>query len=155
MLNRRQLIVAAFVLAGAPATAHHGWSSFDQDKPQYLAGTVKTVHWQNPHAELVITAPAGLAVPADLASRKLPAQSQAIDGAAVARKATVPAQAAGEWELELSPLSRLSAWGATEPKVGDRVEAIGYLLASGGERVMRVEYLFANGKVYGLRSSPQ
>jgi hypothetical protein len=39
------------------------------------------------------------------------------------------------------------------PKVGDRVEVIGYGL-SDGKRVLRAEYLFINGKAYGMRSSP-
>ena len=70
-------------------------------------------------------------------------------------KAAVPAQAAGEWEIELAPLSRVSAWGVSELKPGDRVEVVGYALASGDKRVLRVEYLFAQGKAFGMRSSPQ
>jgi hypothetical protein len=155
MPTRRRLIFAALAIAVAPAVAHHGWSSFDQDKPLYLAGTVKTVRWQNPHAELVISVPAGLVLPADIAARKLPAQSQSVDGAGIVRKSVAPAQAGGEWELELAPLSRITAWSIAEPKPGDRVEAIGYPLASGDKRVIRVEYLFAQGKIYGLRSGPQ
>jgi len=49
----------------------------------------------------------------------------------------------------------LNAWGAAELKPGERVELIGYVLASGDKRVFRVEYLMVNGKVYGLRSGPQ
>jgi len=42
-----------------------------------------------------------------------------------------------------------------EMKPGDRVEVVGYALASGDRRVLRVEYLFAQGKAFGMRSSPQ
>ena len=154
MIHRRHLILVA-LLAASPAVAHHGWSSFDQDKPLYLGGTVKAVRWQNPHAEFVLTVPAGITAPADLARRTAPAQSQSVDGAALFRKAVVPAQAAGDWEVELAPLSRMKAWGAAELKPGERVELIGYALASGDKRVFRVEYLMVQGKTYGLRSSPQ
>jgi hypothetical protein len=155
VIHRRQFVLAALALLAAPVVGHHGWSSFDQDKPLYLAGTVKSVRWQNPHAEFVLTVPAGLVVPADLAGRKAPAQSQSVDGAGLFRKATVPVQSAGDWEIELAPLSRLNAWGAVELKPGERVELIGYVLASGDKRVFRVEYLMVNGKVFGLRSGPQ
>jgi Family of unknown function (DUF6152) len=155
MPTRRRLILAALAIGVAPAIAHHGWSSFDQDKPLYLAGTVKAVRWQNPHAELVISVPAGFVLPADIAARKLPTQSQSVDGSGIVRKSVVPPQAGGNWELELAPLSRITAWGIAEPKPGDHVEAIGYALASGDKRLIRVEYLFAKGNIYGLRSGPQ
>ena len=150
-----RVLFAALALAAAPVLAHHGWSSFDQDKPLYLAGAVKSVRWQNPHAEFVLTVPPGLAVPADLAARKAPAQSQSVDSTGIFKRAAVPANAAGDWEIELAPLSRMNAWGTTELKPGDRVELVGYALASGDKRVFRVEYLIVGGKIYGLRSSPQ
>jgi len=156
MITRRQFVLAscsAAVLAALPAWAHHGWSSFDQDKPMLLSGTVKSVRWQNPHAEFVLTVPQGLALPADLAGRKLPAQSQTVDGPGLLKRTAIPAQAAGDWEIELAPLSRMNAWNIEAVKPGDRVEVIGYALE--GKRVFRVEYLFVNGKVAGLRSSPQ
>ena len=77
--------------------AHHGWSSFDQDKPLFLSGTVKSVRWQNPHVEFVLVVAPGLVKPADLAGRKAPAQSQSVDGSAVLGKAAVPAQA--DWRV--------------------------------------------------------
>jgi hypothetical protein len=154
MINRRRFVLTGLALAATQAFAHHGWSSFDQDRPLYLAGTVKSITWRNPHAEFVLTVAPGLALPADMATRKVPAQSQSVDSA-VLTKAAVPPQSAGDWEIELAPLSRMTAWGVAELKPGDRVEVIGYTLASGDKRVFRVEYLFAQGKVFGLRSSPQ
>jgi hypothetical protein len=39
MLQRRPLLFfAAAALPAARALAHHGWSSFDQSRPIYLAG---------------------------------------------------------------------------------------------------------------------
>jgi hypothetical protein len=67
----------------------------------------------------------------------------------------VPANAAGTWEVEFAPLSRMQAWGLSQPpKVGDRIEVIGYGLADENKRLLRAEYLFVNGKAYAFRSSP-
>ena len=157
-LSRRQLVV--FVAAGAPlvpmlASAHHGWSSFDQDRPLYLEGKVITSKWQNPHAELVIELNAALKLPADLKQRAVPAQSASIDGAALLAKATLPKRSDRRWELELAPLTRMEAWKVAEIKPGAQVSAVGFTTKDEkGDAVMRVEYLFVDGKAYGLRSSP-
>lgn len=153
-MKRRTLLLAG---AAAPlaAVAHHGWSSFDQDRPVYLEGRIKSVRWANPHAELVLVVDGALKLPADLARRSLPAQSQQVDRAAVLAKTRLPEAAAGEWTVELAPLSRMQAWGVREPAPGGRIEVIGYIAPQVGDgRLLRVEYLFADGKVYGLRSSP-
>ena len=44
-MKRRTWLLAA---AAVPllARAHHGWSSFDQDRPVYLQGRVASVKWQ-------------------------------------------------------------------------------------------------------------
>lgn len=155
MVDRRQFLVTGLALAAAPAVAHHGWSSFDQDKPLFLAGTVKSVRWQNPHAEIVLTVAQELTLPSDLSQRPVPAQSQRVDGAALLKKTALPANAAGDWEIEFAPLSRMEAWGLKEPlKPGDRIELVGFALADSSKRVMRVEYMFAGGRAYAFRSSP-
>ena len=158
-MHRRTLLLLSL---GAPfsaplvARAHHGWSSFDQDRPLYLAGTIKATRWNNPHAELTVVVPADLKVPADLAARPLPAQSQTVDGSAILKKASAPAPSAGEWTLELAPLFRMNAWGMRDaPREGARVEAIGYAGSSlSGKQFVRVEYVWIDGKAAGLRSSP-
>ena len=142
------------VLLAAPVLAHHGWSSFDQDKPLYLTGTVTQVRWQNPHAELMLRVDAAK-LPEDMPSRAVPAQQQSVDGAGILKKVQVPANAIGVWEVEFAPLSRMHAWGLSQPpKVGDRIEVIGYGLADDNKRLLRAEYLFINGKGYAFRSSP-
>lgn len=154
-MNRRHFLIAAASMTGGTVFAHHGWTSFDQDKPVFLAGTVKSVRWQNPHAEVVLTVAAGLPLPADLAQRTVPAQSQKVDGTALLTRATVPSNAAGDWEIEFAPLSRMEAWGLKEPlKPGDRIELLGYALADASRKVMRVEYMFVGGRSYAFRSSP-
>lgn len=157
-MQRRPFIFAALVAASAlpfaPAGAHHGWSSFDQQQPLYIAGQVKSVQWRNPHAEAVVTVGADLKLPADLAGRKLPPQQQAVDAAALLAKVRLPAGAAGDWEVEFAPLTRMEAWQVTPLKAGDRIELIGYAGVAGRPKLMRVEYLMVNGRAYGLRSAP-
>jgi hypothetical protein len=142
------------VLLAAPVLAHHGWSSFDQDKPLYLSGTLTEVRWQNPHAEAKLRVDA-TKLPDGFAARTLPAQQQSVDAAGILKKAQVPTNAGGVWEVEFAPLSRMQQWGLSQPpKVGDRIEVIGYALADGNKRVLRVEYLFLEGKAFAFRSSP-
>ena len=153
-MDRRNFALTIGVLLAGPVLAHHGWSSFDQDKPLYLAGTLTQVRWQNPHAEVMLRVDA-TKLPDGIASRTVPAQQQSVDGAGILKKTQVPANAAGTWEVEFAPLSRMQAWGLSQPlKVGDRIEVIGYGLADENKRLLRVEYLFINGKAYAFRSSP-
>ncbi|MDM0040960.1 DUF6152 family protein [Variovorax sp. J22G21] len=155
MQRRHFFALAATSLVAPGVRAHHGWSSFDAERPIYLEGKVLSSRWQNPHAELVIELPADLKVPADLAQRALPAQSAAVDGKALLARAVVPTRKDRRWELELAPLTRMSAWSVEEIKPGTTLSAIGFTFKDEkGEAVMRVEYLFVGGKTYGLRSSP-
>jgi hypothetical protein len=158
MKRRDVLKTSAAVSATAlclPALAHHGWSSFDQDRPIYLEGKVVKSVWQNPHAELLIDLPAALKLPADLAQRTLPAQTAPVDGKALLAKAVVPTRQDKRWEIELAPLSRMQAWSVAEIKPGDNVAVLGFTFTGEkGAAILRVEYLFAAGKTYALRSSP-
>ena len=153
-MKRRTLLLSA---AGLPtlALAHHGWSSFDQDRPLYLEGRVTKVRWQNPHAELELEVSPSLKLPADLASRQLPAQSAPVDGKALLAKAQPPTRKDKTWEIELAPLTRMEAWKVEPVKPGTQVSVLGFgLKDEKGPAVLRAEYLFVNGKAYGLRSSP-
>jgi hypothetical protein len=59
-MKRRELMLAALTAPalGLPllARAHHGWGSFDQDRPIYLEGRVTRSRWQNPHAAQLASA---------------------------------------------------------------------------------------------------
>jgi hypothetical protein len=134
--------------------AHHGWSSFDESKPIYLEGKVKSTKWQNPHADIVIALTNDLKLPADLAKRAAPAQTASVDGAKILSSAALPKKR-GDWELELSPMSRIEAWKVTEPKVGDTIAAVGYTFKDEkSASLARIEYLIVGDKLYGLRSMP-
>lgn len=146
----------AIGLASSAAIAHHGWSSFDEQAPLYLAGTVESVRWENPHAILNLDPDDDLVLPADLATRTAPAQQAPVDGARVLSTTALPRAVDGSWEIELAPLTRMSAWQVPTLEAGARVEVVGYTFpGQTGGRVMRVEYLFVDGKAYGLRSLPR
>ncbi len=155
---QRRILLAAAPLALLPwqtAHAHHGWSSFDQTRPLWLAGKADKVAWRNPHAEFDLLLDADLKLPADLASRTLPAQAAPVDGAGLLRVARLPTRKDRRWQIELAPISRLEAWKVAPIKNGDAVALIGFTFAEEkGEAILRVEYLFVGNAVYGLRSSP-
>lgn len=158
-MKRRDVLKMSVALSAAgvylPASAHHGWSSFDQDRPIYLEGKVTKSVWQNPHVELLIELPAALKLPADLAQRALPAQTAPVDGKGLLAKAVVPTRQDKRWEIELAPLSRVQAWNVSEIKPGDNVAVLGFTFTGEkGAAILRAEYLFVSGKTYGLRSSP-
>jgi hypothetical protein len=158
-MQRRPLILTSLALPLAALTrtahAHHGWSSFDQDRPIYLEGRVVKAVWQNPHTELDIEVSSGLKIPADLASRSLPAQTAPVDGKALLAKAALPKRSDKKWEIELAPLTRMQAWNVPEIKPGVTVAVLGFTFtAEKGDAVLRVEYLWLDGKTYALRSSP-
>ncbi len=155
-MQRRQLIaLSGLALVPLASRAHHGWSSFDQDKPIYLEGKAESVAWRNPHAEIKLRVNTNVQLPADLGSRKVPAQSASVDSARVLSAARLPTRRDAVWEIELAPLTRMQAWQVAEIKPGQQLAVVGFTFAGEkGDTVLRVEYLFVDGKAYGLRSSP-
>ena len=153
-MKRRDILWLAL---GAPALAqaHHGWSSFDQDRPLFLEGRVVRSKWSNPHAELVIRIADNFQLPANLAQRPVPAQSSPVDGKALLAKAQLPTRKDKEWDVELAPLTRIESWKIAEIKPGQTVGVLGYTFKDEkGAAILRAEYIFVDGKAYGLRSSP-
>lgn len=59
--SRAILALAAAILAGGPALAHHAFNMYDNAKYTPLTGTVKTWTWKNPHAmiDFVVDKPGG------------------------------------------------------------------------------------------------
>jgi hypothetical protein len=149
------ILLAAAAGAVRPLWAHHGWSSFDADRPLYLEGRAVKVEWRNPHVEIELEVAMPLKLPPDLAKRPVPGQSAQVDGPAILAKTALPTRTDRRWELELAPLTRMQAWQVAEIKPGAPLAVVGYTLpGEKGEAVLRVEYLFVDGKAYGLRSSP-
>ncbi|KRI00982.1 DUF6152 family protein [Curvibacter sp. PAE-UM] len=155
-MKRRTAISLALLPGLLPlARAHHGWSSFDQERPLYLQGRVHSVRWQNPHAELVLELQSPLTLPPDLAQRALPAQTAPVDGKALLARAQLPRRKDPRWEIELAPLTRMQAWNVTPLKVGDAMGVLGFAFQEEkGAAILRAEYLFVGARIYGLRSSP-
>jgi hypothetical protein len=152
---QRRLFIATSALFTPAAWAHHGWSSFDQNKPIWLEGKAVKVEWRNPHAELQLELKADLKLPADLATRTLPPQAAPVDGPALLKAARVPTRKDRRWEVELAPITRMEAWKVPPVKVGEELGVLGFTFADEkGEAILRCEYLFHAGKVFGLRSSP-
>ena len=157
-MQRRHFFPAIAALVSAPLSlrlfAHHGWSSFDETRPLYIVGKVKSLKWQNPHAEIVISVAADAGLPADLATRNVPPQTAPVNGAKILAAATLPMKR-GDWTIELSPMTRIDAWKVPTPKISDTVAAVAYSFKDEkGEAFARVEYLIIGGKFYGLRSLP-
>jgi Family of unknown function (DUF6152) len=159
-MHRRPFLLAGTLLPisltfSGIARAHHGWSSFDQDRPIYLEGVVKSVKWQNPHVELALDIAPGSKVPADLASRSLPAQIAPVEGKALLSKAVTPKRNDKVWEIELAPLTRVEAWKVPEIKPGTPVALLGYTFKDEkGGAILRAEFLWLSGMTYALRSNP-
>ena len=155
-MQRRHLIFAgAGALLASRVFAHHGWSSFDQERPIYLEGKAVKVSWGNPHAEVDLQILTDLKLPPDLAKRAPPAQAANVDGTRLLASARLPTRRDPVWEIEFAPLTRMEAWKVPEIKVGDTIAVLGFtLVGEKGDAVLRAEYLFAGGKVYGMRSAP-
>lgn len=155
-MQRRDFLLATTASAWAlSAQAHHGWSSFDQNRPIYLEGRAASVAWRNPHAELMLELPAEMKLPADLATRTVPAQTAPVNGAALMKAAQLPRRSDKRWAVELAPLTRMNAWAVPQIKDGDTLAVLGFtFIEEKGDAILRAEYLFFEGKVYGMRSSP-
>ena len=142
-------------LIASVAFAHHGWSSFDETKPIYLEGVVKSVKWQNPHAELMLEVNRA-SPPAALARFAIPKQAANVDAVTVIGSAKAPTRKDAVWEVEFAPMTRMDAWKVAPIKAGEKIAVIGYTFKDEkGEATLRVEFLIGNGKVTPLRSSPQ
>jgi hypothetical protein len=53
---RAVMVVLAMTVAG-PAAAHHGWGSYDADRPLTLTGPIRVVSFENPHVQLTLETP--------------------------------------------------------------------------------------------------
>ncbi len=161
-LNRRSTLklIAASALPASlavqqTARAHHGWSSFDLDRPIYLEGKAAKVKWANPHTEMMLEITPSLKLPADLGTRSIPAQTAPVDAPTLLKKASLPKRTDKTWEIELAPLSRMETWKVPEIKNGQTLALLGFTFKDEkGSAILRAEFLWLDGKAYALRSSP-
>ena len=48
------LLLAAGIAVAVPASAHHGWGSYDANNPITIAGPIAQISLQNPHGEMTV-----------------------------------------------------------------------------------------------------
>ncbi len=114
------VLVAVLTL---PVSAHHGWGFYDTDAPLLFNGRLVAVNYSNPHPEVTIEILEGATL--DPATLPVPDELAALGFASVVAKAK-PAPA-GQWVLDLAPISRLNRWGMPRaPEVGDAVQAVAF-----------------------------
>jgi Family of unknown function (DUF6152) len=53
MIKVGTVLIAIALVSGA-ALAHHGWGSYDAEKPVTIAGPIVTSKFENPHATLTV-----------------------------------------------------------------------------------------------------
>ena len=59
---RRRMFVTLIALAALPsaALAHHGWGSYDAEKPMTLTAVIEEVSIGNPHGMMMLTVEGGM-----------------------------------------------------------------------------------------------
>lgn len=86
-MTRRRLVVllaGAVAIAATPAGAHHGWSSYDSDKPLTLTGVIRESGYEHPHGHVRLEVEGArtwlvvLAPPSRMENRGLPASALAV-----------------------------------------------------------------------------
>jgi hypothetical protein len=129
-LNRVVALSALIGLAAAayPVAAHHSTTMFDREKTLPLEGTVKELHWTNPHVAIFI-------------------ENTNAQGAA-----------AGMWVIELTSPGNLvrSGWKRTSVKPGDKVTADIHPLRDGTKGgALRKITLVESGQTYSYNIRDQ
>lgn len=86
-MKRLSMLAAALCTVAATASAHHGWSEYDAERPQQLSGTIEQSGYRQPHGYvrlktadktwLVVLAPPGRMENRGLAKEMLAAGGQA------------------------------------------------------------------------------
>ena len=136
-------LLACFL--AVPAVAHHGWATFDTRHAYYVAGTVTSVRWGDPHSEVVLRIDRK-DLPADWTRRPLPAGAKEEDGRATMASARRYDGTRGELELVLAGPGWMKRWGLERRlEVGERMEAVGFL-GREGQALRPVMFWLASGQ---------
>ena len=121
MKLRTLAIVAGLSLAAAvPATAHHSFAMFANDKTVSLDGTVKDFEWVNPHSWVYLTVTNDKGVPEDWAFEM-----------------GSPGQLASH------------GWTKNTVKVGDKITMVAHPMKDGSHGGSETQVKLANGTVIG------
>jgi hypothetical protein len=128
-ISRRALLISAapILLSSPPASAHHGWSSFDTRYAYFAAGEVTYVRWGNPHSEVRLRVQR-TALPDNWASRPMPPGADETNGRATMVSARPYRGEHKELRLVLAGPEWMARWGLNRPlRVGEAIEAVGFL----------------------------
>jgi len=144
------LCAAAFMVAQAlvavPASAHHGWGTFDTTKAFYIQGTVTDVRWGNPHSEVKLKIE-NTRLPAGFAQRALPQGADEENAKLTFASARPYDGQHTELHLILAGPGWMDRWGLDRPlKVGEKIEAVGYVAADGHDELRPVMFWLENGQ---------
>ena len=112
--------LAAALIAGAPALAHHSFAMFDRQKEVTLKGTVKEFQWTNPHSFIEIEVP---------------------DEKGVTTAYSV--------EMNSPNNLTRQGWKSTSLKAGDKVVLLMNPLRDGSKGGLFVSVMLPDGKVLG------
>jgi uncharacterized membrane protein YphA (DoxX/SURF4 family) len=55
-MTRAVIYVFALMLLTTAAVAHHGWGSYDANKPLTISGPILSSKFENPHATITVRA---------------------------------------------------------------------------------------------------
>lgn len=148
LLQGTSLAAAALIasIAGAPAFAHHGWASFNTRHAYFAAGTVTYVRWGNPHSEVHIRVEQ-TELPANWKERPLPQGANEKDGRATMQSARPYGGENKELHLVLAGPSWMERWGLDRQlRVGERIEAVGFLGTAESVQFRPVIFWLENGQ---------
>jgi hypothetical protein len=115
-------LAVGFLIASAPALAHHGASAYDSKKLTTLKGTVTDFQFMNPHSEIFF-------------------EVKNADG----KVDKWSAEAAS-----MVTMSRLG-WSKTLFKPGDQITVVGNCARNGSHTMRLSKVVLANGKEYGVQ----
>lgn len=155
-ITRRFLLAAGPVISvAATAHAHHGFVGFDFSKTYYIEGIIKALEWGDPHIEVDLSVPAGLAVPSDLSSIEIPRAEVVMT--IPAKLDPLPVSQPNEvWDLTLPSLGRAKLIGLERAMLepGQRISGIGYIGCKKEEKAFRPDLLLVGRRAFVMRPFP-
>ncbi|CUJ39683.1 Uncharacterised protein [Achromobacter xylosoxidans] len=134
------------LLCVAPASAHHGWSSFDTRHAYFASGTITYVRWGNPHSEVRLKIE-DTKLPANWNSRELPPGADESSGRATMKSARPYGGEQKELRLVLAGPGWMERWGLKRPlKVGEKLEVVGFLNSSEDRELRPMMFWLSDGQ---------
>ncbi|MFY1905376.1 DUF6152 family protein [Achromobacter xylosoxidans] len=135
----------SFILA-SPASAHHGWSSFDTRYAYFASGTITYVRWGNPHSEVRLKVES-TRLPTNWKERDLPPGADESSARTTMASARPYGGEQKELRLVLAGPGWMERWGLNRPlKVGEKLEVVGFLNSSQDRELRPMIFWLGNGQ---------